>query len=216
VIGKAAPKRNPTAVVEHYAKLAPKYDARWDRYTERTLGAALRQIEAALPPSGRLLDIACGTGRLADMLLRRHPHVNITGVDLSPEMIDVAKQRVGANDQVRWHIAPADAIPAADGTFDVVTCNNAFHLIPEPLAALREFHRVLKPDGRLVIVDWCREFATIRGVLIFSRVFGKQYRRIETVTGFVNILERGGFRVVRREKFRATWFWGVMCIAAEK
>ena len=57
---------------------------------------------------------------------------------------------------------------------------------------------------------------TIGGVLILSRAFGRQYRRIETVSGFVNIIERAGFQVVHREKFHATWFWGVMCIAAER
>jgi ubiquinone/menaquinone biosynthesis C-methylase UbiE len=219
VIGKATPEKNPAAVVEHYAKLAPKYDERWDHYTQRTLSAAIAQIDAALPADrgegGRVLDVACGTGRLEEMLLRRRPGVHIMGVDLSPDMIEVARQRVDANGQVEWRVASADDIPVEDASFDVVTCNNAFHLIPDQHAALREFRRVLRPGGRLVMVDWCREFPTIAGVLILSRAFGRQYRRIETIDGFSRLLEAAGFRVIHREKFHATWFWGVMCVAAE-
>jgi SAM-dependent methyltransferase len=220
VIDKTTPEHNHKAVVEHYARLAPKYDARWDRYTQRTLSTAMRQIDAALPAqhSGRLLDVACGTGRLAEMLLRQRPEVRIMGVDLSPEMIEVARHRMATagDGRLEWHVAPAEDVPAADGSFDVVACNNAFHLIPDATAALREFHRVLKPGGRLVIVDWCREFLTIAGLLAVTRPFDRQARRVETLAELAARIERAGFCMIHRERFRATWFWGLMCVAAEK
>ncbi|HRP62028.1 MAG TPA: methyltransferase domain-containing protein [Phycisphaerales bacterium] len=214
MISKAAPDTNHSAVVEHYARLAPKYDRRWDRYTRRTLAAAMSMMDLSGDPS--ILDVACGTGRLAQMALDRNPRVRIMGVDLSPEMIEVAKQRIPESPSVSWAVSPAEQLPADDCQFDIVTCANAFHLVADPAKCLAEFRRVLKPGGTLIIIDWCREFWTVWLLLRLSRLFGKQYRNIETLKGLSRTLEAARFSVIHKDKFKATWFWGMMCVVAQK
>lgn len=221
---RARSNGNHSAVVEHYARLAPKYDRRWDRYTRRTLATLINRIDmphsrhdaAGLPP-WRILDVACGTGRLEEMILDFDPDAHITGVDISREMIEIAKQRVpeSAGRNVRWVVAPAEELPVDDDTIDVVACANAFHLVADPCKTLAEFRRVLRPGGRLVIIDWCGQYPTMAAVLILSRIFGRQYRRIQTVSGLSRTLEQSGFSVIHTEKFKATWFWGMMCVVAE-
>lgn len=214
VISKAAPDNNHSAVVEHYARLASKYDRRWDRYTTRTLAAAMSMMDLSGDPA--ILDVACGTGRLAQMALERNPRVRLMGVDLSPEMIDVAKQRIPESESVSWAVSPAEQLPAEDGQFDIVTCANAFHLVADPAQCLAEFRRVLKPGGTLIIIDWCRAFWTVWLVLRLSRLFGRQYRNIETVPGLTARLESAGFRVQQHRTFKATPIWGLMILRATK
>lgn len=213
----AAPKENHAAVVEHYARLAPNYDARWDRYSRATLDAVLQQIDPRRTDA--LLDVACGTGRFAEMIRSLKPSLSITGVDLSPAMIEVARKRLPPapiNPGVSWLVGPAESLPVKNDAFDVVTCANAFHLVADPRKALAEFHRALKPGGSLILIDWCREYPTILAVLIGSRLFGRQYRRIQTRSALTRLVESAGFHVRHIQKFKATWFWGMMCLRAEK
>jgi ubiquinone/menaquinone biosynthesis C-methylase UbiE len=213
-----SPKGNHAAVVEHYARLAPKYDGRWDRYTRRTLAAVAERIDFNGSRPQRILDVACGTGRLTEMirLLDAEGAVHVTGFDLSPQMIEMARQRMAEAPGVQWGVAPAEDLPVPDASFDVVTCANAFHLVTDADKALAEFRRVLKPGGRLIILDWCREYSAMAVVLVASRLFGRQYRRIETVEELSRRLEAADFDVLGADKLKATWFWGTMCVVAEK
>ncbi len=231
MIRKQTPNGNHFAVVEHYARLARKYDRRWDRYTRATLGTLINRLDlqgetvAGRGPrvdgdSGhqprRILDVACGTGRLEEMVLQLDPEAHITGVDLSPQMIEVARQRIPESSapNVKWLIAPAEALPVEDDSFDVLTCANAFHLVADPARTLAEFRRVLRPGGQLVIIDWCREYPTIALLLVASRLFGRQYRRIQSIAELSRTIEAGGFSTEHAERFKATWFWGMMCVVA--
>lgn len=213
-MARSTPHANHTAVVEHYAKLAPKYDQRWDRYSRATLDTVIEQIDFDKAES--LLDVACGTGRFAEMIRSLKPSLSITGIDISPEMIEIAKRRLPSQIGVTWAVGPAEALPVPDDSFDVVTCANAFHLVADSEKSLAEFMRVLKPGGTLVLIDWCREYLTIMAVLAGSRAFGRQYRRLRTRSELRSVVTNAGFHVQHVEKFKATWFWGMMCLRAAK
>lgn len=197
------------AVVKHYATLAYQYDRKWDRYTRVSLGTLINHLK--LQGSEHLLDTACGTGRLTRMIREKYPNVKITGTDLSPDMITVAKERVPEDEATTWQIASTDELPFRDATFDIVTCANAFHLILGQEKAMREMVRVLKPGGRLCIVDWCREYPQVALLLGVSRILGKQYRKILTRHELSELMQRGGLNVTHTSKFKSTWFWGLMC-----
>ncbi len=129
-------------------------------------------------PGERVLDVACGPGHVTLAFVRRGCHV--TGVDLTPETLRIARRRLGEARQAgeAWEARPealrtaqrptpapgapaspalvcghATALPFGDGSFDLCVCRSAFHHFPEPAAALREMARVTRPGGRVATLD---------------------------------------------------------------
>lgn len=92
-----------------------------------------------------LLDLACGTGNYTCAMAARDGRWH--GVDVSSEMLDKAAAR---SPEIAWTLAPADALPFPDGTFDGAICTLAIHHFPDLLAPFREVHRALR-GGRFVI-----------------------------------------------------------------
>lgn len=168
------------------------------------------------PPPECLLDVACGTGRLGAMIRATGLETEIVGVDLSPEMIAIARERFRDDSGMQWQVASAESLPMEDASFDTVVCANAFHLIPDQSAAAREFHRVLQPGGRLIVMDWCREYLTMAALLCWSRRLGRQYRVVLRSDELSELIEAAGFRTIDADRFKATWFWGLMILRAER
>jgi ubiquinone/menaquinone biosynthesis C-methylase UbiE len=105
--------------------------------------------------SGRLLDIACGTGGFLAEVKRNYPRLAVTGIDLSTPYLAVAERRLAAWSRVALIEANAERLPFADDSFDVVTCLYLFHELPHQArqAVAHEIRRVLKPSGRLIFLD---------------------------------------------------------------
>lgn len=206
---------NYNNLLKRYASYASYYDRRWSRYSAATLSKALE----AIPSDGQasLLDVACGTGLLAEMLRREHPQLHITGIDITPQMLERARLRVPpiAGNGVSWKLGHAENLPVEAQEFDVVTCTNAFHLVQDAPAALAEFRRTLKPGGTLVIVDWCRDFPFMRVRDKLMRVLDRQRRQIRRLNELTSAIESAGFAIQSRERFR-TGMWGMMCVVALK
>jgi ubiquinone/menaquinone biosynthesis C-methylase UbiE len=114
------------------------------------LGAALARRRAA-----RLLDVACGTGRFLREVKANHPRLRVTGLDLSPDYLAVARRRLQPWSRAWFVEGAAEAMPFADGQFDAVTCIYLFHELPPRIrrAVVHEIRRVLKPGGTLIFVD---------------------------------------------------------------
>jgi len=164
----------------------------------------------------RILDVACGTGSFEVRLLERFPQVCVTGVDLSPDMLERARARFNGEERVRWIQSSAEHLPVDPASFDVVTCNNALHLIPDQAAALAEFRRVLVPRGILIVIDWDRNAPTIKLVNLNYEIFGQHPRHIMNAGELSRTIERSGFEILQVERFPATWFWRVAAVAARK
>lgn len=97
----------------------------------------------------RLLDIATGTGDLALDILRALPEVEVLGVDFCAPMLDIARRR-GLENCLQ---ADAMHLPLADGSYDAATVAFGLRNMPDYAAALREFRRVLRPGGHLLVLD---------------------------------------------------------------
>ena len=133
-----------------FAALARRYDE-----LRGGTGAAWRELVDLLVAEGdlrgrRLLDVGCGTGRLAAVLAEEHG-CKVWGVDVSPEMLEVARARVP------WSVglkqAPAEALPFREGFFERVTMTLVYHHV-DPPRALAETRRVLAVDGRLALLTF--------------------------------------------------------------
>jgi ubiquinone/menaquinone biosynthesis C-methylase UbiE len=106
-----------------------------------------------LPPDSRVLEIAPGPGYLSVELAKRGKF-KITGLDISETFVRLASElakREGVT--ARFVHGSASDIPFEDGLFDLIVCRAAFKNFSEPLKALNEMHRVLKPGGRALILD---------------------------------------------------------------
>jgi ubiquinone/menaquinone biosynthesis C-methylase UbiE len=133
-----------------FDRLAATYEntvAGW--HSRRMKDAALRHLGTS--PRGMLLDVGCGPGLLLGALARRGPGLTLAGLDISPEMIRVAREHIGDGADLR--VGDAEALPWEGQRFDYLVCVDSFHHYPHPEQALDEMHRVLKHAGRLVIAD---------------------------------------------------------------
>jgi ubiquinone/menaquinone biosynthesis C-methylase UbiE len=111
---------------------------------------------ARLQPGERVFDAACGTGVVARAA---SPCVGatgkVTGVDLNPGMLEVARATAGeAGQAIAWREGNLEALPFADGSFDVVLCQQGLQFCPNKAAAVKELNRVLREGGRLVLSVW--------------------------------------------------------------
>lgn len=114
--------------------------------------------EGRPPGHVRLLDVACGTGRTLHQLATAHPDLRYHGVDLSPHYVQAARRLLAGVPEVSLAVENAEALPYADGAFDVVTSVYLFHELPRNARrnVVAEMWRVLRPGGLLVIEDSCQ------------------------------------------------------------
>jgi len=147
----------PDAVRTMFDRIAPVYDAmnhvmtagldrRWRAETAR----------AVVSPGDRVLDSCCGTGDLAIACLRAGGRV--TGLDFSERMLDRARRK---SDEAEWVEGDALALPFAEGSFDAATVGFGVRNLEDLGKGLGELRRVLRPRGRLAIL----EITTPRGLL---------------------------------------------------
>jgi ubiquinone/menaquinone biosynthesis C-methylase UbiE len=151
---------------------------------------------------GNVLEVAVGTGR-------NLPHyaagVTLTAIELSPAMLAIARQRAAdLGRAVDFHEGDAEHLPFEDASFDTVVCAFSLCTIPSPAAALDEMRRVLRPGGRLLLVDhigsawppiyalqWLVERPTIHSA-------GEHFTRRQ-----LPLVKAAGFRVVESERLKA-------------
>ncbi len=99
-----------------------------------------------------LLDCGCGTGPVIELLREKHPDKNYTGIDLTPEMINVAKAKNLSNTQ--FIVGDCEKLPFPDESFDAVICSNSFHHYPNPQDFFDNVYRVLRKNGRFILRDY--------------------------------------------------------------
>jgi demethylmenaquinone methyltransferase / 2-methoxy-6-polyprenyl-1,4-benzoquinol methylase len=163
-VGYRSGRLAPDGIRLMFDRIAPVYDA-MNRLMTAGLDQRWRRItaEAAVHPGDRVLDACCGTGDLALAALSAGGRV--TGLDFSEGMLDRAQRK--SND-VEWVCGDALALPFADASFDAVTVGFGVRNLENLDRGLQEFHRVLRPGGRLAVLEITRP----RGLLaLFYRLW---------------------------------------------
>ncbi|GCD89566.1 class I SAM-dependent methyltransferase [Nocardioides sp. LS1] len=100
---------------------------------------------------GRAADLGCGTGTLS--LLLADAGWSVDGLDLSPEMVRLARTKAGSRTDVSYVEGDASAPPFEAGAYDVVLCRHVLWALPDPVDALRRWEALLAPGGRLLLVE---------------------------------------------------------------
>src|SRR5207302_10762295 len=119
--------------------------------------ARLLLERADLSPGESLLDVATGPGTVARLAAEQvGPRGRVLGTDISAAMIGIAQKKAIAGEAaaIEYLVAPAAPLPVADGSFDVVTCQQGLQFFPDRPAAVSEMFRTLKPGGRLTVAVW--------------------------------------------------------------
>lgn len=198
----SAAKLKKSEVVEVYTVTAPIYDL-WGRLTEtkaREKALALAQIRNG----ETVLEVAVGTGLTFLEILRANPDGENIGIDLTPAMLDKAHQRAAQSGLRNYQLSIGDAyaLQFPDQHFDLLVNNYMFDLLPEKdfPAILAEFKRVLKPDGRLILVNMTRGERFYQQ--IWERVYNFNPRWLGGCRGVLlrEPLQAAGFRNVQRER----------------
>lgn len=183
----------------------------WDRYAaqydkdisfwERAFFATGREWVCSRA-RGRVLEVGVGTGRNFPF----YPaEVTVVGVDVSPAMLDIARRRAAESTMdIELGVADAEALPFADNSFDTVLSTISLCAIPDHRAAIVEMSRVLRPGGRLLLLDhigsnwwpiWAGQWLL---ELVTSRSAGEHMTRRPA-----KLLPDAGFRVTESQRSKA-------------
>jgi ubiquinone/menaquinone biosynthesis C-methylase UbiE len=160
-------------VRRHYDKSAPRYN-RQIAFFERVLFGDGRRWVAS-QATGDVLEIAVGTGRN----LRYYPQgVRLTGIELSPAMLELARREAAeVRREADLLVGDAQRLDFADASFDTVTCTLSLCTIPDHRGAIGEMFRVLRPGGRLFLMEHVR--SPIVPVRVAERVLEPLFLRLE-------------------------------------
>ena len=148
------------SVIKAYARWAPVYDFSFGPVAD---AGRKRAIEIINKRQGSLLEVGVGTGVA---LPRYQPHLTVTGIDLSPDMLRIARQRV--REKRLTNIAgiyemDASNLTFEDASFDTVVAMYVMTVVPDPVKVLNELERVCAPGGEVLIVNHFAQDHGVRG-----------------------------------------------------
>ncbi len=155
-------------------------------------------------PGINFLDVGCGTGWAVGEVAQRAQGKGVFyGVDLSPKMIEKAKENFSGRQNIHFLQADVESIPLDSESFDIIICTNSFHHYPRPDRAVAEMWRLLKRGGKLFILD-----PTADGWI--RKVWDKIARRIErehvkmySTKEFQQMFRAAGLQYIDSEEIRA-------------
>ena len=215
-------KEDWSLVEETLEEIVPVYD-KTNRYISLGTDLKLRKrgIELLLTEFGTedfsLVDLGCGTGAMTRLFqASAKSNDRVTLVDALPSMLKVARQRVGQEGVLGVY----EALPFRTAVVDAVMSGFSIRDAKDLKAALEQINRLLKPNGRFLIVDLSKPDSPVRSGLIsiYWRIFApliaslsvgklgwkfaalsKTYRRLPKISEFIHLAEAGGFEITRSE-----------------
>jgi ubiquinone/menaquinone biosynthesis C-methylase UbiE len=189
--------RESAKLARYWGKLARVYDDN-ALLAGGTYPPIVEKLKHEFGSQDYLLDVGAGTGLLTVHVAPLVAHVTCT--DIAPEMLERAKTRLEGFDHVDYRVQDAHALDFEDSSFDAVLCCNVLHQLSRPGVAVSEFHRVLKPSGKLLAITlsmghmsvWAKLSTAVEYVLRFGiPPAGSPF----TLDTFSQLIADAGFRV---------------------
>jgi ubiquinone/menaquinone biosynthesis C-methylase UbiE len=185
---------------------------------ERSFKRALIK-QAGFEPGQRVLDLACGTGRLAIWIKQHQPQADVTGVDGDPAILSLASRKaLKADVSLNFEQALSDNLPYPDAHFDRVVSSLFFHHLSWEYKerTARELFRVLKPGGEMHVADWgSATNILMRGLFIFIQLLDGFKNTQDNVSGkLITLFEQAGFFEVKLRRTFSTVFGTIALYSA--
>lgn len=185
-----------------YAKL---YDFEINRFSGKAYKEMYRLMAGVLSSDLDVLEVATGTGLIAVNIAAHVRHLEAT--DFSPKMISKAKKKK-APGNVHFSVEDATKLSFEDASFDAVIISNALHIMPDPVKALLEISRVLKPNGLLIAPNYShghlRESTWNLNAKVLKLIGFDTYSKW-TPEEYADFIRQNGFRVERWQVLKAAF-----------
>lgn len=183
----------------YWDRKSATYDREMDGWERKLFGDS--RPWACTQAVGEVLEVAVGTGLNLPFY---PPEITLTGLDLSQRMLDLAGERAGKLGRaVTLRQGTAHTLPFEDATFDTVVCTFGLCAIPDIDAAIDEMVRVLRPDGRLILVDHVASSSFLgRGVQWFLELFTVPLAGEHFLRRPLRQVEARGLNVEQRQRFK--------------
>jgi len=189
-------------------------EARWNKWAETVDGKSLRYdyLRSAqlgvisllkLKEDVFMLDIGCGTGwALGQASKMNGDKGSFYGIDLSEKMIEKAKENFKGRENFHFIKANAEEIPLENNRFNIIICTNSFHHYLHPDKALKEMHRLLKPQGKVYILDPPVDFWIAKVLAKVFHLFDRAHVRLHSTKEFEKMITLAGFKYAGAEKIK--------------
>jgi len=183
-------------------------EALWDKWADddtldnngqmsRILRADQNKVISLLniQPNVHLLDIGCGTGWAVGQAANVVDGKGLFyGVDLSPKMIEKAKNNFSGKDNFHFLQANSESIPLNDNFFDVIICTNSFHHYLHPDRSLKEMHRLLKSGGKLYLLDPLADLWFVKYIDVIRKWTEPEHVKVYSTMEFQQLFEQAGLK----------------------
>ena len=196
-----------------YSELAPLYDKVFGKIFYSRLERVIEDLD--IPAGAKILEVGAGTGTS----FPAYPtHCEITGVDLAPDMLARARQKIQENAWSHLRVMEMDALDLKfpDNSFDYVMAFHVVTVVPDPLRMIAEANRVCKPGGRIVIVNHFTSEVPLLGTLTQALDPITRWLGWRTDLKLKPFIETSNLKVEKIYKLNKTSLYTVLLFRKEK
>ncbi len=203
-----------TQVKRKYDLIAHYYDERWKGYLDATHKVAIDLLNPK--NTDIILDVSGGTGLLCEKIVTKLGNKGkIFLIDISKEMLEKAKNRLSQHKNIIIRQEDVHNLNFTENYFSKIVNISSFHYYTNPQKVLSVFHKILKKNGELILVDWCRDSIHFKVHDLFMKLFSKEYVKTYSSKELIFLLEEANLQIGKVVSF-THFLWRLIGIKAIK